>query len=185
MISKCVKRCSAASHRGKWKLNHREVPIRGPMFKRLKLLSVCVEVEQWDHHALRVGVETSLYCRFPGERKCRYITPTATRDKFTNFCLLSPSLSPPGSPVLGLFPTPPSSAFPWPLCSSALLQACTHQGPKQTRPSQLSHGHPLTLKPAEDAVSGRKLWVINDRNPTPTGTSKKENLHAHNRFRKG
>lgn len=120
MISKCVKRCSAASHRGKWELNHREVPIRGPMLKRLKLLSVCVEVEQWDHHALRVGVETSLYCRFPGERKCRYITPTATRDKFTNCCLLSPSLSPWQPGAGSLFPLLP----PQPSLGHSAHQLC-------------------------------------------------------------
>lgn len=42
-----------------------------------------------------------------------------------------------------------------------------------------------TLKPMKEVVPGRKLWVINNRNPTPAGTSKSETLHAYISFRKG
>lgn len=47
---KCVKRCLAASHEGKWKLKHREISTRRAGVEKAAVLSIRMEVKQWDRH---------------------------------------------------------------------------------------------------------------------------------------
>ena len=85
--------------------------------------------------------------------------------------LLSPSVHPPlgaSSHFFSLLSLPSATL----LISSA--SGLHTPGSKTNRALSMSCGHLLTLRPAEEAVSGRKLRVRNDRNPTPSGASKEE-----------
>lgn len=85
-----------------------------------------------------------------------------------------PQPVPPGSPMLG------ASSHSFSLLSlpstTLLISSASGfhtPGSKTNRALSVSRGHLLTLRPEEEAVSGRKLQVRNDRNPTPSGTPRK------------
>lgn len=78
------------------------------------------------------------------------------------------------------------TAFPISLCLSALLPSL-HTSVSKTacRPYELSKDHCPFLNLLEEVIPGKKLLLVNDRNPTPTGPSEEETLNAHSSLRKG